>query len=141
MINVFVTAYDDFNDFPLLEKIYDKLFSKTNKNELFFYCTVGSPGDNTCMRYILKNKLKYNDWLSPRKGKIIKIEREKILVECDYAIIFIDGYHKGMFTAMKQSIRYVKKLVVVNISKKEIIKFDSETETEKKYSYCDETLQ
>ena len=31
---VFVTAYDDFSDYSLLERIYNKLFSNINKDEL-----------------------------------------------------------------------------------------------------------
>jgi len=33
---IFVTAYDDFSDYELLRRIYDKLLSKTNKIDLCF---------------------------------------------------------------------------------------------------------
>ena len=135
---IFVTAYDDFSDYRLLKRIYDKLFSNSDKNELTFYCTLGSSGDNTCAKYIRENGMKMIDWLNPRKGKTIKEERKKILTNCDYAIVFMNEYHKGMFTASDQARKYVKKqLVIVSTDLNEIAKFDRNLSTEKIYTYND----
>ena len=120
---VFVTAYDDFSDYSLLERIYNKLFSNINKDELTFYCTVGSSGDNTCAKYIRRHGMKMIEWLNPRKGKIIKEERKNILVQCNYAVIINNGYHKGMFTAADQARKYVNgNIAIVHTDLQEILK-------------------
>ena len=133
---VFVTAYDDFSDYSLLERIYNKLFSNINKDELTFYCTVGSSGDNTCAKYIRRHGMKMIDWLNPRKGKIIKEERKNILVQCNYAVIINNGYHKGMFTAADQARKYVNgNIAIVHTDLQEILKSSRETSSVKKYGY------
>lgn len=141
MTHIFVTAYDSFSDYKLLKRIYNKLLENISKDDLCFYCTVGSSGDNTCARYIRENEIQRIDWLNPRKGKTIKEERKKILSNCDYAIIFIEGYHKGMITAIDQAKKYVnKKVVIVSTNLHEIGKFDKTLNKETIYGYNDNRI-
>ncbi len=141
MKNVFVTAYDSFSNYELLKRIYDKIFSNIPKDDLCFYCTVGSSGDNTCAKYIRENEMQMIDWLNPRKGKTIKEERKRILTDCDYAVVFMDGYHKGMITATDQARKYIKKqLIIVSTNLKEIAKFDKKLNSEQIYEYDDNRI-
>jgi len=141
MKNVFVTAYDSFSDYKLLKNFYDILLSKLEKKELFFYCTVGSSGDNTCMKYIKENNLQVSDWLNPRKGKTIKKEREKILNTCDYAIIITKGYHKGMKTAIDQCRKFLNgTFIVISTNLSEIIKCDKKLQTIEFFGYDDKKI-
>jgi len=76
------------------------------------------------------------DWLNPRKGKTIKEERKKMLLACDYAIIIENGYHKGMITAADQSMKYVKKqVVIIDINLQELSKTDKEIGKTQTYKY------
>ena len=80
--------------------------------------------------------MKMIDWLNPRKGKTIKEERKNILVQCNYAVIINNGYHKGMFTAADQARKYVNgNVAIVHTDLQEILKSSRATSSVKKYGY------
>ena len=113
MVKIYIAAYKNFKDYNMLKRILDYLLSKQNKEDVLFYVSSGEDGDSTCMRYVVENGYKYEDWCKNKFGNRAK-QKLKYLKDSTHSVLVTDGDSTGISIAIRYSTMYVKeKLVIV----------------------------
>lgn len=113
MTNIYIAAYKKFNDYPVLKKVCDYMLSRMNKNDIQFFVTSGEPGDNTCMRYVIDNGYKYENWMPVKRGRNRADEKLKFIKRSNHVILVTNGESRGITIAMRFAGKSIDGKIVV----------------------------
>jgi hypothetical protein len=95
------------------------MLSRLNKSEILFFVTSGEPGDNTCMKYVINNGYKYEDWIPVKRGHNRADEKLEFIKKSDHTILVTNGESRGIMIAMRFAGKNISgKIVIVDYSKK-----------------------